>query len=338
MKFKKYENNPILKANSNNQWEELCVLNPAVIYNDLDDTFYMLYRAAGNDKTHLIHLGLATSKDGFNFKRESNVPLLSGDPNGLDAGGCEDPRLIKMGDYFYLTYASRPFPPGQYWREDKQDFGFKPQYGPKVLVYNNTLTHLAISKDLKKWKKLGPITDPHYDDRDVVIFPEQINGKYYMLSRAMERCGKGYENENPAIWISSSDDLLSWNNYTLLMKGQTNWENKKIGVGTAPIKTSEGWLILYHGVCKKDDAYRVGAILLDLNNPLQIIARTKDFLMEPEQEYETNGYYNGCVFPTAVVNKNGTLFIYYGAGDKVICLATINEKELLDYLKEECHV
>ena len=96
--------------------------------------------------------------------------------------------------------------------------------------------------------------------------------------------------------------------------------------------------MLYHGVATKDDAYRVGAILLDLNDPTKIIARTKDFFMEPEEEYETNGYYNGCVFPTAVVNKDGLLYIYYGAGDKVICLATVKEDELLKYLKEECHV
>ena len=338
MKFTKYKNNPILKPNAKNQWEELCVLNPAAIYNEEDQTFYMVYRAAGNDKTHLIHLGLAVSKDGINFTRCSDKPLLSGDPNGLDAGGCEDPRLVKMGDYFYLTYASRPFPPGQYWREDKEYFGFQPEYGPKVLVYNNTLTHLAISKDLKSWKKLGPITDAHFDDRDVIIFPEAINGKFYMLSRAMERCGEGYPNKNPAIWLSESDDLLHWDNYTLLMQGETSWEDKKIGAGTPPIKTKDGWLVLYHGVSTKDDAYRVGAILLDLNNPYKIIARTKDFLMEPEEEYETNGYYNGCVFPTAVVPHNGTLYIYYGAGDKVICLATVNEAELLKYLKEECHV
>ena len=148
------------------QWEELCVLNPAVIYNELDKKYYMLYRAAGNDKTHLIYIGLAISDDGINFVRQSDKPLISPNPNGLDAGGCEDPRLIKMGDYFYLTYASRPFPPGQYWREDKEYFGFQPEFGPKVLVYNNTLTHLAISKDLINWKKLGPITDPHFDDRD----------------------------------------------------------------------------------------------------------------------------------------------------------------------------
>ena len=95
--------------------------------------------------------------------------------------------------------------------------------------------------------------------------------------------------------------------------------------------------MLYHGVSTKDDAYRVGAILLDLNDPYKIIARTKDFLMEPEEEYETSGYYNGCVFPTAVVPLDGTLYIYYGAGDKVVCLATVKEAELLKYLKEECH-
>ena len=87
----------------------------------------------------------------------------------------------------------------------------------------------------------------------------------------------------------------------------------------------------------KDDAYRVGAVLLDLNDPFKILARTKDFIMEPEEEYETNGYYNGCVFPTAVVEKDGELYIYYGAGDKVCCLATVNKDELVKYLKEECH-
>ena len=336
MRFNKCKENPILKPNPNNQWEELCVLNPAAIYDEKSKTFYMIYRAAGNDKTHIIHLGLATSKDGIHFTRESDKPLISGDPNGIDAGGCEDPRLVKMGDYFYLTYASRPFPPGQYWREDKEYFGFQPEFGPKVLVYNNTLTHLAISKDLRNWKKLGPITDARFDDRDVFIFPEKINDKFYMLSRAMERCGQGYENKNPAIWLSSSEDLLHWDNYQLLMQGEEDWEDKKIGGSTPPLKTKDGWLVLYHGVSSKDDAYRVGAVLLDLKDPSKILARTKEFLMEPEEPYETNGYYNGCVFPTAIINKDGLLYIYYGAGDKVVCLATVEEKELLKYLKEEC--
>ncbi len=333
MKFTKYVGNPILKPNPNNPWEELMVLNPAVIYKEDEGLFYMLYRAAANDKKHTICVGLATSKDGFNFVRESNKPLLEGDPNGVDAGGVEDPRLIKMGDYFYLTYASRPFPPGQYWREDKEYFGFKPEYGPKVLVWNNTLTHLAISKDLRNWKKLGPITDARFDDRDVVIFPEKVDGKFYMLSRAMERCGEGYQNSKPSIWISCSDDLLEWKNYSLLMQGQEEWETKKIGASCPPIKTEKGWLLIYHGVSEKDDCYRVGAVLLDLNDPTKILSRTKDFLMEPEFDFETNGFYSGCVFPTGIVEVKDEYYIYYGAGDKVICLATINKKELLDELE-----
>lgn len=333
-KLTKCIENPILKPGVN-QWEELCVLNPAVIYNEEDQLFYMVYRAAGNDKTHIIHVGIATSKDGIHFKRESDFPLLSGDPNGIDAGGIEDPRLIKMGDYFYMTYASRPFPPGQYWREDKGYYGFKPSHGPKVLVYNNTLTHLAISKDLRNWKKLGPITDPHFDDRDVILFPETINGKFYMLSRGMERCGEGYSNEKPAIWLSSSDDLLAWDNYKLLMSGVEEWESEKIGGSTPPIRTKDGWLLLYHGVSSVDHSYRVGAVLIDINDPSKILCRTKHFIMEPEAKFETDGYYNGCVFPTGIVNKDGELFIYYGAGDKVICLATCKLDELLAAIKED---
>ena len=112
MKFKKYENNPILTKNPSNSWEELCVLNPAVIFNDEDKTFYMLYRAAGNDAQHYIYLGLAKSKDGIHFERQSDKPLIAPDVNGADGGGCEDPRLVKIDDYYFLTYASRVFAPG----------------------------------------------------------------------------------------------------------------------------------------------------------------------------------------------------------------------------------
>ena len=101
MKLKKYENNPILSPNPKNQWEELVTCNPAVWYED--GTFYMLYRAAGNDADHLIHLGLATSKDGLNFTRMSDEPVLSPTPHGYDEGCIEDPRLTKMGNLYYLT-------------------------------------------------------------------------------------------------------------------------------------------------------------------------------------------------------------------------------------------
>lgn len=333
-KLKKYENNPILKPGKY-YWENLCVLNPAVIYDDNDDTFKMLYRAAGNDKEHYIYLGLATSKDGYNFTRCFKTPVLSPDINGADGGCVEDPRLIKMGKYFYLTYASRTFPPGQYWKEDKEYFGFKPEYGPTFLINNNSFTSLAISKDLIHFKKLGRITDTRVDDRDVILFPDKINGKFVKLSRPMEYIGKEFGTKVPSIWISYSDDMMEWEKPTLLMTPKYWWEDAKIGGSTPPVKCKYGYLFFYHGVATKDKAYRVGAVILDKDDPSKILARTKDFILEPEFKYETDGYYNGCVFPTGICLKDDILYLYYGAADKFICLATAKFSKFVDDLYKE---
>jgi predicted GH43/DUF377 family glycosyl hydrolase len=119
------------------------------------------------------------------------------------------------------------------------------------------------------------------------------------------------------------------------MEGRQWWENRKLGGSCPPIKTDKGWFFLFHGVSDKDGAYRVGAALLDTNT-LQVTHRTKDFIMEPEKDYETSGYYNGCVFPTGNVVKDGTLYVYYGAADKFVCVATADFNKLLDYLVNEC--
>lgn len=335
MKLTKNENNPILQKNPANQWENLCVLNPAVIYDD-DGKFKMLYRAAGDDVTHYIYLGLAESTDGVHFTRMSNRPVVSPTPDNFDSGCIEDPRLFKLGDWYYLTYASRAYAPGQYWSENWKPLGDAPDEGPSFLKTNCSLTSLAVSRDLKTWKKLGRITDSRFDDRDVILFPEKVNGQWVKLSRGMERCGKGYPNEKPAIWISFSDDMMEWDGYELLMKGEQAWENKKIGGSCPPLKTDKGWFFIYHGVAEQDGGYRVGAVLLDLNDPRKILARTKDFLMEPEFDYETKGYYNGCVFPTGNVVVDGTLYVYYGAADKNICVATCEFDALLTYLCTQC--
>ena len=334
IRLKKYENNPVLKPQGDG-WEGLCVLNPAVVYDKEDGLFKMLYRAAGNDAQHYIYLGLAVSKDGFNFERTSDKPVLSPDFNGADGGCVEDPRLVRMGDYYYLTYASRTFAPGQYWREDKQYFGFRPEYGPQFLINNNSVTHLAVSRDLKSWKKLGRISNSMYDDRDVYIFPEKINGKFVRLSRPMEWCGKGFANKNPAVWIAYSDDLMEWGEPKLLFEGNEWWENKKIGGSTPPIRCKYGWLILYHGVAEKDGGYRVGAIIVDEKNPEKILARTKDFIMEPEYDFETKGYYNGCVFPTGICVKDDVMYVYYGAADKFVCVATAEYEKFCDQVIKE---
>ena len=330
MKFTKYAGNPILRPNPDTNWEELCVLNPAVWYED--GKFTMLYRAAGNDVTHYIYLGLAESTDGFHFIRKSEHPVLSPDINGADGGCIEDPRIVKFGDTYYVTYAARTYPPGQYWKEHEPLY-FPPEIGPHMVLQNNTTTHLAITKDFQTFKKLGRITDSRLDNRDVVLFPEQINGKYVMFSRPVEWVGEKYGCSIPSIWISFSEDLMEWDHHTLFATGCEWWEDKKLGASCPPIKTKDGWLFFYHGVSTKDNAYRVGAMLLDLNDPSIILKRTKDFLMEPEFDYETQGFYNGCVFPTGNVVKDGVLYVYYGAADKFICVATCDLDELLNELK-----
>ena len=338
MKLQKYEGNPILKPNPANEWEEKCVLNPAVIYDDENERFVMLYRAAGNDVRHQIRLGLATSKDGIHFERQSDLPAFEGSHDEADGGCVEDPRLIRMGDLFYLTYAARAYAPGRYWLTNAHTYMDETDVSGEVLPAfaktNITVTYLAATKDFKVYKKFGRITEAAVDDRDVYLFPEKINGRYAMISRPKF---KNVGVKMPSIWISFGDDLIEYGKPELLMTGKEWWETQRIGGGTPPIKTPYGWFMLYHGVDDKG-IYRVGAVLMDLDDPRKIIARTKNFLMEPEFDYETCGIYEGCVFPTGTVVKDGTLYVYYGTADTYIGLATADFEELLQYLIGECHV
>lgn len=333
MKLKKYEDNPILSPNPENAWENLTVCNPAAWYEN--GTFYLLYRAAGDDEAHHIHIGLATSKDGFNFVRALNKPVLSPTENNFDAGSVEDPRVVKFADEYYMTYAFRPYPPGQYWKYsyDKVVAPSLSSFAPKCLRENVGNTALAMSKDLIHFKKIGRLTEPGLDDRDVILFPEKINGEYYMLHCPKEYVGKGYGTEHPAIWIKKSDDLMSWNvESKLLLKG-TEWWEQKVGGNTPPIKTDAGWMMLYHGVDDKF-CYRVGACLLDLNDPTKVLYRTKDFIMEPETDFEKTGLFKwGVVFPTGNVLVGDTLYVYYGASDQWCCAATANIHELVAFIK-----
>jgi len=336
MRLVKHPQNPILKPNPENHWENLVVCNPGVWYEE--GKFYMLYRAAGDDEDHLIRFGLATSTDGVNFKRESSAPAFEPSTDGPDMGGVEDARIVKFGNEYYITYAYRPYPPGRYWTF-AHDVVRLPDAGPDapaVFRKNIANTGLAITKDFKSFRRLGRITQSNLDDRDVILFPEKINGKYFMLHRPKEWIGEGYGCNEPSIWITSSDDLMVWNNKShLLLTGKKGTWEEKIGGSTPPLKTSEGWLIIYHGVENGGKGYyRVGAALLDLNDPTKVIARATDWIMEPEHYYEIEGFYKGCVFPTGNAIVNDTLFVYYGGADKYVGVATCNIKELVDFIKK----
>lgn len=334
MKLEKYIKNPILIPNLLNDWESLAVCNPGVWYEN--GVFYMLYRCAGFDDEHIIRFGLAESEDGFNFKRMSNSPAFAPSIDGPDSGGVEDPRIVKFGKYFYITYAYRPHYPGKYWTFP-HDVILLPDsdlFTPSVYRKNIANTGLLMTKDFKKWKRLGRLTKPNYDDRDVILFPEKINGKFALLHRPKEWIGSKYGCKYPSIWITFSEDMMVWEeeSYLLLTGIENTWE-EKIGGSTPPLKTDRGWLVIYHGVENGGKGYyRAGVCLLDLKNPTKVIARLKNFILEPEFDYETKGLYNGCVFPTGNVIVNKKLFVYYGAADQNIGVATCNIDDILDEL------
>ena len=324
----KWEKNPILTPERNNEWEKEAVFNPGAWYEE--GTFYLLYRAAGEVEDYRNCLGLAVSKDGFNFERVSSSPVFTPSEDGFDAGCVEDPRIVKFGDTFYVTYAARAFPPGAFWRGERRKN--LPADTP-TWRENLTRSGLLSSKDLRHFERLGPITSDKVDDRDVVLFPERIKGKYVMLHRPYEWVGEKYGCKAPSIWLAYSEDLIHWEGDQLLIQPEFEWESKKIGASTPPIRTEKGWLTLYHGV-DRGGVYRVGVMLLDLEEPWKVIARSPHFIMEPEEEFEKKGYVDNVVFPCGNVVVEGKIFIYYGGADSVCCVATTWLEDLISYVLE----
>ncbi|HPY77825.1 MAG TPA: hypothetical protein PLQ45_08295 [Anaerohalosphaeraceae bacterium] len=334
MKLIRYKNNPILSPNPKNSWESFVTTNPGAWYDPDEGQVKMLYRAAGEDEEHVIRFGLAVSQNGYDFQRVSDRPVFGPSADGFDAGCVEDPRIVKMGSYYYITYAARFYPPGKYWlvAGKPQKWKNSPSEFPYAVRENATATGLAITRDFKTWIRAGRMTHPLVDDRDVILFPEKIGGKFVMLHRPMDWTGPQYGTTDPAMWISFSEDLLVWSESTLLAKAEYDWEYK-IGGNTPPIRTRHGWLTLYHAV-GEDRYYRLGAFLLDLNDPSKLTHRTRDWILQPEEPFETQGCYDGggVVFPCGKVVIKDTLFVYYGAADKYIGLATCKLNDLLDYL------
>jgi predicted GH43/DUF377 family glycosyl hydrolase len=171
------------------------------------------------------------------------------------------------------------------------------------------------------------MTRPTVDDRDVILFPEKIAGQYVMLHRPDRWREPSHATNAPGIRIAFSDDPLWWEESALLATPQQPWESLKIGGNAPPIRTERGWLVLYHGV-DEDIVYRVGALLLDLDDPTRVLARTRDPILEPETEYERKGVVDNVVFPCGNVVIAGRLFVYYGAADRCVGVAACRLDEL----------
>lgn len=301
------KHNPILSPRPEVFWESKAVFNCATILQDAK--VHMLYRAIGEHEHYISRLGYAVSEDFVNFTR-FDEPVF--DPNArYELGGCEDPRLTKIDDTIYMTYVVLPFP--------QREKGI-------------ASTALASTSNFHHYERHGIITPENVDDKDVVLFPEKINGNYVMLHRP-NWIGEMYGTQSPSIWLAYSENLHDWTGHSVLLRPIEEWEIKKIGIGPPPIKTKDGWLLIYHGV-DYNHTYRVGAVLLDLDDPSHVIAKTRQPLMEPKEEYEKFGDTPNVVFPTGTILLDSKLFVYYGAADRVICLATVELDVLLDYLRK----
>src|SRR5664279_323865 len=251
MKLERYKCNPILAPHPDNPWEDLAVFNPAAWYDDQKKEVLLLYRAAESQPDYKCWFGLAKSRDGYHFERASDQPALSPSIEGFDGATIQDPRIIKMGDWFYVTYACRHYPFGQFWNPERRKKYLNPECPaefPRYLRTNATLTGLAMTKDFKAWIRAGWLTDPLLDDRDVILFPEKVRGKFVMLHRPLEWVGPQYGTEHACAWISFADDLLGFPQAgsKLLIKNRFLWETNKLGVNTPPIKTPHGWFVLYN--------------------------------------------------------------------------------------------
>ncbi|MBI2842402.1 MAG: glycosidase [Armatimonadetes bacterium] len=299
----RYSGNPVLKP-TDNWWETRAVFNAAVA--EHEGKIHMLYRALGEDM--ISRFGYAVSEDGFRFER-SRVPAYEAPENDpFERLGCEDPRITVIDGTFYIAYVGTSVYPAAENR--KPTFGIGPPWRCRV--------SLLSTRDFKSFTRHGVIL-PEFDDKNAVLFPEKIGGKYVMYHRIL-----------PDMWISYSDDLIHWDNHKLLMAPKAgSWDCERIGAGAPPIKTSDGWLNFYHGV-DNDRIYRLGIFLSDLEDPSKVIARSAVPIMGPEEPFECIGPICNVIFTCGVVERNGKYLIYYGAADSTISVATTDRERLRD--------
>lgn len=248
--------------------------------------------------TTLSHLRLVSSADGVHFREEPKFPLLAGQ-GAHEAFGIEDCRVAQIGESYYLTYSA--------------------------CSSNGVGVGLRSTTDWRTVTHHGMIFTAH--NKDCAIFEEKINGQYYALHRpSSPEIGGNY------IWIAQSPDLLHWGNHRCIARTRPGmWDSQRIGAGAAPIRTSAGWLEIYHGADEKS-RYCLGALLLELNEPWIVLARSKKPIMEPLADYEKTGFFGNVVFTNGHVVDGDRVTMYYGASDSVICGARFSISEILKSL------
>ena len=297
--IKRYINNPIL-TKDDVPYPVATVHNAGVVkYNN---KYIMLFRSHKLNGRSI--LGKAESADGYNFKVDQKpfmIPASEGIFKAYEEYGVEDPRIVFIDGEYLITYSAYS------------------RHGVRV--------GLAKTRDFETIERFSLITEADY--RNVVIFPDKFNGLYARLDRPHSEISPW------SVWISYSPDLRFWGESKIIIKPmQYHWDEMKIGPGAPPIKTSKGWLNIYHGVFPTMDGsvYRLGAALHDLEDPSEVIAVGDNWILQPEEIYEITGYVHNVVFSCAAVPEpDGTVKIYWGGADKVMCAGTAIIEELVEH-------
>jgi len=247
--------------------------------------------------TSISHLRLARSTDGISFKIE-DIPSIA-PANEYEAFGVEDARITLIDDTYYITYVA--------------------------VSHFGVTTALASTKDFKSYNRHGVIFCP--ENKDVLLFHEKINDKFYAMHRPISPLFKKQE-----IWLAESPDLTSWGNHRYLMSPQPDlWDEAKVGASAVPFKIDAGWLEVYHGA-DRNNRYCLGAVLLDADQPWKVLARSQKPILEPKTDYEVEGFFGNVVFNCGLLHEDNKLKIYYGVTDTAICYAELPLQDVLDNL------
>ena len=265
------------------------------------------------DRRGISHLTAARSQDGVRNWQVDPEPTFSAQPERYpeELWGVEDARIVRLEglNSFAMTYTA-------YSRA-----------GPLVA--------LAVTDDFKTFKRHGSIMPP--EDKDAAFFPRQFGGRWALIHRPVPRLAEAKAN----MWLSFSPDLRHWGDHTVLIEARDGawWDAGKIGLSCQPIETSEGWLIVYHGVRQTPAGalYRIGLALLDLDDPRQVLRRGEEWVVGPEAPYEVGGDIPNVVFPCGAVldAATGELRLYYGAADTCVGLMTAQVADLLNWLRAQ---
>jgi len=296
--IKRYEKNPILTKHDVPYPVET-VHNAGVVKHG--EQYVMLFRSHLRNGRSII--GIAESIDGIHFKvrpepfftTAREEPFASSEEYGV-----EDPRICAMDGEYLITYSA-------YSRQ-----------GVRV--------GLARTRDFVHLERIAMITQADY--RNVVIFPGRFRGRYARLDRPHSEILPW------SIWISYSPDLIHWGDSSVLIKPVTyHWDEMKVGPGATPIRTDKGWLNIFHGVFRTMDGaiYRLGVALHDLDDPARVLGIADDWIVQPEDPWEVTGYVHNVVFTCgAMPEEDGTVKIYWGGADTVVCMGTAIIDELIN--------